>query len=151
MIFIEPLNSKYHPFIVEWRHLNHLLRQIDSPYFCSFRVSSKPHRLLFGKTKLIRERFRIINCDLWLLGTISSLSLPFFWLSRSHYLLQASYKLFYAKRKVGRGHSKTTWKRFWQFLTTYLPTSTWTFFTLNVDKKKHFLTTYPPHLVHVVF
>ena len=33
----------------------------------------------------------------------------------------------------------------------YLPTSTWTFFTLNVDKKKHFLTTYPPHLVHVVF
>ena len=29
----------------------------------------------------------------------------------------------------------------------YLPTSTWTFFTLNVDKKKHFLTTYPPHLV----
>ena len=102
IIFIEPLNSKYHPFIVEWRHLNHLLRQIDSPYFCSFRVSSKPHRLLFGKTKLIRERFRIINCDLWLLGTISSLSLPFFWLSRSHYLLQASYKLFYSKIKVGR-------------------------------------------------
>ena len=33
----------------------------------------------------------------------------------------------------------------------YLPTSTWTFFTLNVDKKKHFLTTYPPHLVQVVF
>ena len=33
----------------------------------------------------------------------------------------------------------------------YLPTSTWTFFTLNVDKKKHFLITYPPHLVHVVF
>ena len=33
----------------------------------------------------------------------------------------------------------------------YLPTSTWTFFTLNVDKKKHFLTTYPSHLVHVVF
>jgi hypothetical protein len=33
----------------------------------------------------------------------------------------------------------------------YLPTSTWTFFTLNVDKKKHFLTTYLPHLVHVVF
>ena len=37
------------------------------------------------------------------------------------------------------------------YLPTYLPTSTWTFFTLNVDKKKHFLTTYPPHLVHVVF
>ena len=33
----------------------------------------------------------------------------------------------------------------------YLPTSTWTFFTLNVDKMKHFLTTYPPHHVHVVF
>ena len=33
----------------------------------------------------------------------------------------------------------------------YLPTSTWTFFTLNVDKKKHFLITYPPHLVQVVF
>ena len=33
----------------------------------------------------------------------------------------------------------------------YLPTSTWTFFTLNVDKKKHFLTTYLPHLFHVVF
>ena len=88
---------------------------------------------------------------------ISSLSLPTFFkmlhlkLCKSHYLLQASYKLFYAKRKVGRGHSKTTWTRFWQFLTTYLPTSTCTFFTLNVDKKKHFLTTYPPHLVHVVF
>ena len=25
------------------------------------------------------------------------------------------------------------------------------FFTLKVDKNKHFLTTYPPHLVHVVF
>ena len=33
----------------------------------------------------------------------------------------------------------------------YLPTSTWTFITLKVDKKKHFLTIYPPHLVHVVF
>ena len=33
-----------------------------------------------------------------------------------------------------RGRSKTTWTRFWPF-----------------DKKKHFLTTYPPHLVHVVF
>ena len=32
----------------------------------------------------------------------------------------------------------------------YLPTSMWTFFTLKVDKKKHFLTTYLPHLVHVV-
>ena len=33
----------------------------------------------------------------------------------------------------------------------YLLTSTRTFFTLNMDKKKPFLTTYPPHLVHVVF
>ena len=33
----------------------------------------------------------------------------------------------------------------------YLLTSTWTFLTLNVDKKKHFLTTYPPHRVQVVF
>ena len=33
----------------------------------------------------------------------------------------------------------------------YIPTSLWTFFTLNVDKNKHFLTTYPLHLVHVVF
>ena len=32
-----------------------------------------------------------------------------------------------------------------------LPTSMWIFFTLNVDKKEHFLTTYPPHLVHEVF
>ena len=33
----------------------------------------------------------------------------------------------------------------------HLPTSTWTFFTLNVDQNWHFLTTYPPHLVHVAF
>ena len=33
----------------------------------------------------------------------------------------------------------------------HLSIFTWTFFTLNVDKKKHFLTTYPPHLVQVVF
>ena len=33
----------------------------------------------------------------------------------------------------------------------HLPISTWTSFTLNVDKMKQFLTTYPPHLVHVVF
>ena len=32
----------------------------------------------------------------------------------------------------------------------HLPTSTWTFFTLNVDKNGDFCTTYPPHLVHVV-
>ena len=33
----------------------------------------------------------------------------------------------------------------------HLPTPTWTFITLNVDQNWHFLTTYPPHLVHVVF
>ena len=33
----------------------------------------------------------------------------------------------------------------------YLPTLSWTFFTLNVDKNMHFLTTQPPHLVHVFF
>ena len=33
----------------------------------------------------------------------------------------------------------------------HLPTSTWTFFTLNVDQNWHFLSTYPPHLVHVIF
>ena len=50
-------------------------------------------------------------------------------------------------------HLKGPFKNYVDILTffDYLPTSTWTFFTLNVDKKKHFLTTYPPHLVHVVF
>ena len=33
----------------------------------------------------------------------------------------------------------------------HLPTSTWTFFTLNVDQNWHYLTTYPPYFVHVVF
>ena len=32
----------------------------------------------------------------------------------------------------------------------HLPTCTWTFITLNVDQNWHILTTYPPHLVHVV-
>ena len=31
-----------------------------------------------------------------------------------------------------------------------LPTSTWTFLTLNLAKNRHFWTTYPPLLVHVV-
>ena len=31
------------------------------------------------------------------------------------------------------------------------PTSRWTCLTLNVDKNGHFLTTYPSHLVYVVF
>ena len=48
-----------------------------------------------------------------------------------------------------RGHSKTTWIRFWPFLTTYLP-------QLGNCKpklglKEAFLTTYPPHLVIIVF
>ena len=48
-----------------------------------------------------------------------------------------------------RGHSITTWIWFCPFLTTYLPPHghflpwTWT--------NWHFLTTYPPDLVHVVF
>ena len=33
----------------------------------------------------------------------------------------------------------------------HLPTSRWTFFTLNVDQNWHFLTIYPPHVVHVFF
>ena len=33
----------------------------------------------------------------------------------------------------------------------HLPTPKWTFITLNMDQNWHFLTTYPPHLVHVVF
>ena len=49
-----------------------------------------------------------------------------------------------------RGHQITTWTKFCN-LFHYLLSSTWTFFTLNTDKKGHFLTTYPPHLVHVVF
>ena len=32
----------------------------------------------------------------------------------------------------------------------YLPALTWTFFTLNMDKKEQVLTTHPPHLVHRV-
>ena len=38
----------------------------------------------------------------------------------------------------------------WPFF-DHLPTPTWTFITLNVDQNWHFLTTYPPHLVNVVF
>ena len=32
----------------------------------------------------------------------------------------------------------------------HLPTVTWKFFTLNLDKNGHFWTTCQPHLVHVV-
>ena len=52
--------------------------------------------------------------------------------------------------KLAYGSFNNYVKITWPFF-DYLPTLTWTFFTLNVDKKKHFLTTYPPHLVHVVF
>ena len=41
-----------------------------------------------------------------------------------------------------RGHN---FALFWP-----LPTSTWTFFTLNVDKNRHFLNHLPPLLVNVV-
>ena len=74
-------------------------------FFAVFRVSSKPHHLPIEKAKLIRDWISILNCDLWLLG---SLSLPIFFkilhlkLRKSHYLLQASCKLFYAIRKDGR-------------------------------------------------
>ena len=40
--------------------------------------------------------------------------------------------------------------KFSLFITTYLPLRGH-FFTLNVDKNGHFWTTYPPHLVDVVF
>ena len=52
MIFIEPINSKYHPFIVEWRHLNHLLRQIDSPFFAVLGFPANPTTYLLGETNL---------------------------------------------------------------------------------------------------
>ena len=47
------------------------------------------------------------------------------------------------------GHSVTTWTIVCLF--DHLATCTWTFFILNMEENKHFLTTYPPHLVHVVF
>ena len=43
----------------------------------------------------------------------------------------------------------TTWTQFRPFF-DHLPTFTWTYVTLNVDKNRHFWTTYPPLLVHVV-
>ena len=51
------------------------------------------------------------------------------------------------------GHSITMWTKFCPFLNTFLPLTTlrWTFFTLSVDKDRHFLNTYPPYLVHVIF
>ena len=33
----------------------------------------------------------------------------------------------------------------------HILTSTWTFFTLSMDKNRQYLTTYPPHLIHIVF
>ena len=46
-------------------------------------------------------------------------------------------------------HSLTTCTQFCPFLTTYIPLCGH-FFALNVDKNRHFLTTYPPLLVNVV-
>ena len=47
-----------------------------------------------------------------------------------------------------RGHSTTTWTEFCHFLTP--PPCVDSFYTLSVDKNRHFLTPSPPHLVHVV-
>ena len=53
-----------------------------------------------------------------------------------------------------RGYSITKyvhgWTIFYPFDQLQLPTSTWIFFTLNVDENTYFLTNYPPHLVHLV-
>ena len=47
------------------------------------------------------------------------------------------------------GHSISTWTLFGPFFDN-LFTSLWIFLTLIVDKNRHFWTSYPPHLVHVV-
>ena len=47
-----------------------------------------------------------------------------------------------------RGHSTTTWTEFCHFLTPRTVLDS--FYTLSVDKNRHFLTPSPPHLVHVV-
>ena len=48
------------------------------------------------------------------------------------------------------GHSMTTWNQFWT-LFDHLPKYLYEdIFTPNVDKIRHFWTTYPPFLVHVV-
>ena len=59
-------------------------------------------------------------------------------------------------QKLVRGLSTTTWTEFCHSLTTP-PPSAWgfytvfdSFYTLSVDKNRHFLTPSPPHLVHVV-
>ena len=54
------------------------------------------------------------------------------------------------KHKLVWGHSITTLTWFCLFLTTYLPPRGH-FFIVNVDQNWQFLTTYPPHLVHVFF
>ena len=46
------------------------------------------------------------------------------------------------------GHSTTTWTEFCHLLTP--PPCVDSFYTLGVDKNRHFLTPSPPHLVHVV-
>ena len=50
-----------------------------------------------------------------------------------------------------RGRSQTTLTSFGLFLTTYPPNvNGWHFLPYNVDKNRHFLTTYPSPLVNVV-
>ena len=44
-----------------------------------------------------------------------------------------------------RGHSTTTWTEFCNFLTPPLPSCVDSFYTLSVDKKRHFFT--PPPLI----
>ena len=52
-------------------------------------------------------------------------------------------------RQHVRGHSTTTWTEFCHFLVPP-PSCVDSFYTLSVDKYRHFLTPSPPHLVHVV-
>ena len=48
---------------------------------------------------------------------------------------------------IFRGHSTTTRTKFCHFFT---PPASTVFYTLSVDKNRHFLTPSPLHLVHVV-
>ena len=50
---------------------------------------------------------------------------------------------------IQRGHSTTWWTEFCHFL-THPPNCRDSFYTLSVDKNRHFLTPSPPHLLHVV-
>ena len=48
-----------------------------------------------------------------------------------------------------RGHSTTTWTQFCHFFTSALPCLD-NFYTLSMDKNRHFFTPSPPHLFHIV-